>query len=51
MKKLRLQLEIIKKVLSWHVESLEDLLDIMEGDKDAMIDAAEAAREFKRRTE
>ena len=51
MKKTQLQLKIIEKVLLWHYDSLKDLLAIMEGDKDAMIDAADEAREFKRRTE
>ena len=51
MKKTQLQLKIIEKVLLWHYDSLKDLLAIMEGDKDAMIDAANEAREFKRRTE
>jgi len=49
--KTELQLRIIEKILKWHCDSLKDLLAIMEGDKDAMIDAAQAAREFKRRTE
>lgn len=51
MKKTELQLKIIEKVLLWNYDSLKDLLAIMEGDNNAMIDAAHEAREFKRRTE